>query len=56
MIRSGDLSVAASFNSRDRTVNDWKLLFDQVSSGFTLGKVIEPQGSALGILEFTFEG
>ncbi|CAG8950964.1 hypothetical protein HYFRA_00006361 [Hymenoscyphus fraxineus] len=54
--RSNDLSLLASFNSRERTVEDWKSLFQEADKGFVLKNVFEPQGSALGILEFKWQG
>lgn len=54
--RSADLSLAACFNARERTVRDWEILVGEASKGFVLKSVIEPKGSALGILEFVWEG
>lgn len=51
MRRSGDLSLLATFNSRDRTAADWKTLLHQADPGFVVKKVIEPKGAALGIIE-----
>ncbi|KAI0139844.1 S-adenosyl-L-methionine-dependent methyltransferase [Xylariaceae sp. FL1272] len=53
--RSNDLSLAACFNSRDRTVQDWKDLLAAADPGFVFQKVIHPAGSALGILDFLWE-
>ncbi|EPE26281.1 S-adenosyl-L-methionine-dependent methyltransferase [Glarea lozoyensis ATCC 20868] len=53
--RSADMSLTAGFNSRDRTVDDWKTLFTAADEGFVLKSVAEPKGSALGILEFVWE-
>ncbi|THV44382.1 hypothetical protein BGAL_0657g00010 [Botrytis galanthina] len=54
--RSGDLSLAASFNSRDRTVADWKKLVQEADPNFVFKNFTFPKGSALGILEFVWEG
>ncbi|KAG8169256.1 hypothetical protein KVR01_000001 [Diaporthe batatas] len=54
--RSGDLSLAASFNSRDRTVSDWRALLQEADPGFIVKNVTEPKGSALGIIEAIWEG
>ncbi|KAH8646476.1 S-adenosyl-L-methionine-dependent methyltransferase [Tricladium varicosporioides] len=54
--RSNDLSLVATFNSRDRTVADWKSLLEEADKGFILKNVTKPKGSALGILEFAWEG
>lgn len=43
--------MAAIFNSRERTVVEWRALFAEADSRFTLRTVIEPKGSSLGILE-----
>jgi hypothetical protein len=37
-------------------VDDWKTLFTAADEGFVLKSVVEPKGSALGILEFVWEG
>ncbi|KAI1407313.1 S-adenosyl-L-methionine-dependent methyltransferase [Hypoxylon sp. FL1857] len=55
-LRATDLTVASVFNSKERTVADFKALFEEVDSSFVLGNVIEPAGSALGMLEFVWEG
>lgn len=53
--RSNDLSLAASFNSRDRSAAEWKALLQEADSRFVLKSVAEPKGSALGILEVVWE-
>ncbi|ROW02484.1 hypothetical protein VMCG_06063 [Cytospora schulzeri] len=54
--RSADLSLMATFNARERTAADWKTLVEGADPGFVLKSVVEPEGSALGILEFVWEG
>jgi len=54
--RANDLSLAASFNSRDRTVADWKALLHEADPAFVFKGVTEPKGAALGILEFVYQG
>lgn len=54
--RSGDLSLAASFNSRDWTAADWKALLKEADPGFVEKSVVEPEGSALGIILVVWEG
>jgi hypothetical protein len=49
------MSLAAGFNSRDRTVEDWKKMFNEADEKFVLKSVVEPKGSTLGILEFVWE-
>jgi hypothetical protein len=49
--RANDLDMVTSFNARERTVAEWKLLLTEADSRFVVQSVIEPRGSALGILE-----
>lgn len=51
-----DLEMAYTFNARERTLADWKALFKEADPAFVLKSVIEPTGSAMGILEFLWEG
>ncbi|OAL70068.1 hypothetical protein A7D00_5597 [Trichophyton violaceum] len=55
-IRSMDLEMAFTFNSRERTLADWEALFKTADPGFVLKGVVNPPGSAMGILEFVWEG
>ncbi|EFE34668.1 O-methyltransferase, putative [Trichophyton benhamiae CBS 112371] len=55
-IRSMDLEMAFTFNSRERTLADWEALFKAADPGFVLKGVVNPPGSAMGILEFVWEG
>ncbi|KAI1179308.1 S-adenosyl-L-methionine-dependent methyltransferase [Nemania sp. FL0916] len=55
-LRATDLTVASVFNAKERTVADFTALFEEVDPSFTLGRVIEPPGSALGMLEFVWKG
>lgn len=48
--------MAYIFNARERTLADWMAVFERADPGFVLRSVIEPEGSALGILEFVWEG
>lgn len=54
--RATDLTMAAAFNSKERTVAELKCLLEESDPALVLQKVIEPAGSALGILEFVWEG
>ncbi|XXH01443.1 hypothetical protein Hte_007803 [Hypoxylon texense] len=54
--RAMDLEMAYTFNARERTLADWTALFEEADPGFVLKSVIEPIGSAMGILEFVWEG
>ncbi|KAI0181156.1 sterigmatocystin 8-O-methyltransferase [Hypoxylon sp. FL1284] len=49
--RSEDLTMGAVFNSRERTLREWKALFSQADSRLVLKQVIKPKGSALSIME-----
>jgi hypothetical protein len=54
--RATDLNMAAAFNGQERTVAELRSLFTRADSGFAFQTVIEPAGSAFGILEFTWQG
>lgn len=54
-LRAEDLNMGAIFNARERTVHEWKELCAQADPRFVMGRVSEPPGSALGIIEFTWE-
>lgn len=43
--------MGAVFNSLERTVSEWKALLRNADPRFVLKQVIEPKGSALGIIE-----
>lgn len=53
--RATDLNMAAAFNSKERTLAEFKSLFESADPSFVLRKVIEPAGSALGMVEFVWE-
>ncbi|RYP50583.1 hypothetical protein DL768_003928 [Monosporascus sp. mg162] len=55
-LRATDLNMAAAFNSQERTVVEFKSLLAEIDPAFMLRNVIEPAGSALGMLEFVWEG
>ena len=50
-IRMMDLNMGAAFNARERTVSEWKTLLAEADARLILKSVVEPPGSALGILE-----
>lgn len=54
--RAEDLTMGAIFNSKERTVSEWSALFKDADPRFVLKGVIEPKGSALGILEVVWSG
>ena len=51
-----DLEMAYTFNARERTLADWTALFEEADARFVLKNVIEPEGSAMSIMEFVWEG
>lgn len=48
--------MAYTFNARERTLADWTAVFERADRKFALKSVIKPEGSALAILDFTWEG
>lgn len=48
--------MASAFNAKERTVAELESLLKQSDPAFVLGKTINPVGSALGMLEFVWEG
>ncbi|KAL1848712.1 hypothetical protein Daus18300_013502 [Diaporthe australafricana] len=50
-LRASDIHMANLFNGQERTVQEWKDLLKEADPRFVVQKVIEPKGSALGILE-----
>ncbi|KAH7384627.1 putative Sterigmatocystin 8-O-methyltransferase [Pyrenochaeta sp. MPI-SDFR-AT-0127] len=55
-LRATDLNMAAAFNAKERTVAEFKSLLAKCDPAFVLRKIINPAGSALGMLEFVWEG
>ncbi|KAK3392884.1 hypothetical protein B0H63DRAFT_516098 [Podospora didyma] len=45
------LSMASAFNARERTLAEWNVLIASADPRFVVNNVIEPEGSALGIIE-----
>lgn len=50
-----DLNMAAAFNAQERTVSEWKTLITAADPRFCVKNVIEPPGSALGIIEIVWD-
>lgn len=50
-LRNLDLTMAALFNARERTLREWKALFAEADRRFEFVGVHEPKGSRLAILE-----
>lgn len=55
-LRSEDLNMAAIFNSRERTLREWKHLFRQADEGFVFKGMNKPKGSALTVMEIVWTG
>ncbi|KAF2963098.1 hypothetical protein GQX73_g10465 [Xylaria multiplex] len=53
--RSDDLTMASMFNSKERTVSEWKDLLISADPRFVMRSVVHPNGSALGIIEVVWE-
>lgn len=49
--RSEDLNMGAVFNARERTFSEWKTMFTEADSRFTLKSVKKPKGSTLSLME-----
>jgi hypothetical protein len=47
--------MGAVFNSRERTVSEWATLLTDADPRFVLKNIIEPRGSALGIIEVIWD-
>ncbi|KAK6844446.1 hypothetical protein PG995_014556 [Apiospora arundinis] len=54
-LRATDLNMAAAFNSQERTVTEFESLMKQADPRFVLRDVIQPAGSALGMLQFIWQ-
>lgn len=54
--RATDLNMASAFNAKEKTVTELKSLLEKCDPAFALRKIIEPVGSALGMLEFVWDG
>lgn len=48
--------MAAAFNAQERSKTEFEDLLKRCDPAFVLRKAIEPAGSALGLLEFVWEG
>lgn len=48
--------MQAIFNSQERTINEWKALFQQADPRFEFMDVKEPKGSALAIIDVRWNG
>lgn len=48
--------MGAVFNSRERTVSEWKSLLAQADPRFVLRGVTEPRGSELALIDVRWAG
>lgn len=53
LVRTRDMTMLQSFNSKERDLDDWKALLADVDAGLHLVNVVQPFGSALSVLEVT---
>jgi hypothetical protein len=53
--REEDLNMGAIFNSKERTVNEWRALLISADPRFVLKGVTESEGLDLGILEVVWD-
>ncbi|KAI1153171.1 sterigmatocystin 8-O-methyltransferase [Nemania diffusa] len=51
IIRVRDLTMMQSFNSKERSLDDWQRLLESANGNLRLVKVTQPFGSAMSILE-----
>ncbi|KAH8751348.1 putative Sterigmatocystin 8-O-methyltransferase [Diaporthe sp. PMI_573] len=54
--RATDINMAAAFNGRERTALELQSLVEGSDARFALQRLVEPPGSALGMLEFVWTG
>jgi O-methyltransferase domain len=55
LLRSLDLCMMAMFNSKERTVEEWKALFQEADPRFRFLSAKRPEGSLLWIIEAVWE-
>ncbi|KAF2744171.1 S-adenosyl-L-methionine-dependent methyltransferase [Sporormia fimetaria CBS 119925] len=55
-VRGFDSVMKATFNSRERSVEDWRKFIMQTDERFIVRQVIEPEGIQLGILDVEWMG
>lgn len=53
-VRATDINMAAAFNGQERTTAEIASLLKEADSRFHFKTIIEPPGSALGMLEFAW--
>lgn len=53
--RASDVHMANLFNGQERTADEWKALLAEADPRFVVTRVVEPKGSALGIIEVVWD-
>jgi hypothetical protein len=43
------------FNAKERSIDDWKSLFEQADTRFKLNRIVNPPGSILAVIEFAWQ-
>lgn len=51
LVRAMDLNMGATSNAMERTVEDWKAIFQDADPRFVLQNVTQPKGSALAMID-----
>ncbi|KAK1759952.1 S-adenosyl-L-methionine-dependent methyltransferase [Echria macrotheca] len=54
-IRCKDIAMMSMFNSKERTMDEWKELVTKADARFRLKSVVQLPASPMGVLEFTWE-
>ncbi|KAI0428312.1 S-adenosyl-L-methionine-dependent methyltransferase [Xylaria sp. FL1042] len=55
-LRSNDIDMAATFNSREREIGEWESLLKTADQRFTLNTITQLDSSALSIIEVIWNG
>ncbi|KAI3324566.1 sterigmatocystin 8-O-methyltransferase [Xylariaceae sp. AK1471] len=56
IVRTVDMMMGVLLNARERTYGEWKALLAEADHGFILKEVIEPQESALALIDVRWNG
>ncbi|KAK4642918.1 hypothetical protein QC761_401620 [Podospora bellae-mahoneyi] len=54
-LRASDVHMANLFNGKERTAEEWEALVVDADPRFVVSRVVEPKGSALGIIEVAWQ-
>lgn len=55
ILRLRDMAMMQVFNSHERTLEDWKLLFEKADKRLKLRGVNQPVGSVMSLMELTLD-